>query len=88
MERFNDIKDFKEPCPKCGKELHFQTKDDMYDDVYLRIFCNRSIREFHTICPNCRIQIRYTLREEWHINKINEIVEFRIPNTTDVRWGR
>lgn len=64
MGLFNDIKNFKEVCPKCGKDLSFQTKDDTYDDLYLTRVDFRSVREFHTICTNCRIGISYTLKEK------------------------
>ena len=67
MGLFNDIKDFKEPCPGCGKDLSFQTKDATYKELYLNQVEFRSTREFYTICPDCRISIRYMLKEEdWH----------------------
>ena len=66
MGLFNDIKDFKEPCPKCGKDLFFQTKDETYDELCVSRVDFRSVREFHTICSGCRVSIRYRLKEDWY----------------------
>jgi hypothetical protein len=72
MGMFNDIDNFTEKCPKCGKELHFQTKDDTYDGLYLDQVDFRSVHYFYAYCVEDRLEIRYKLKEEWEKRTISD----------------
>jgi predicted RNA-binding Zn-ribbon protein involved in translation (DUF1610 family) len=64
MGLYNIVK-VKLPCPKCGSEVDdFQTKDETFDMLYMDTVDFRTVREFHTICPNCNISIRVKIKKE------------------------
>ena len=53
------------PCPSCGKEVgDFQTKDEIYDNLYLELVEFWTVREFHTVCDHCNAWIEVKLKKE------------------------
>jgi hypothetical protein len=64
MGLYNTVKVFV-PCPKCGTSIgDFQTKDEIYDDLYLELVEFWTVREFHSICDNCDTWISVKLKKE------------------------
>jgi hypothetical protein len=56
---------FPAKCPQCGQEITaFQTKDDAQESLHLKTVDFRSVREFHSLCSNCRSWISVKLKEE------------------------
>lgn len=51
-------------CPHCGKDLHDQF-DYVMDELNI-ISQQTNTAKFTIICPNCKEQLYFTMKDEWY----------------------